>query len=69
MARKNDLVSIKVPEEFKLAIDKRRLEEGYNNRERAKFLREICKKDDPLEKLVKGTKNQNTKRGGLDFGF
>lgn len=73
MSKSNEFVEIKVPKQFRELLDKRRMEAGYNNRERAKFLRDICKEADPFEQL-KGQKinikvRKNTERGGIDFGF
>lgn len=73
MSKSNEFVEIKVPKQFRDLIDKKRIEAGYNNRERAKFLREICKEADPFAQL-KGQKinikvRSNQERGGIDFGF
>lgn len=52
--KSSDVVIMKVPKEFKQFIDKRRLDEGYNNRERQKYLRDLMKKDDPFQELGLG---------------
>ena len=67
LGRKNDLVNMKVPEEFRQLVDKKRVDEGYNNRERAKFLRDLCDDEDPFQKLKEPRKKN--KSGGIDFGF
>lgn len=59
---------IRVPPEFKKIIDRARVEAGYNNKERQKFLRELCQSDDPLKELIdKDSRKKDS--GGFDFGF
>lgn len=67
MVRKTKGVKIRVPAQFKKAVDKARLEAGYNNREREKFLEDLCSSEDPLGELLKSEKKR--RRGGVDFGF
>lgn len=66
MARKSDLVVMKVPEEFRILVDEKRLQEGYNNRERAQFLRDLCEKEDPFAELTGKYKKQES---SMDRGF
>jgi hypothetical protein len=63
---------IKAPPKFKKMLDEARLKAGYNNRERQKFLREACQKDDPFEYIgsfLKEEKDISKGKKGVFDGF